>query len=159
MPEGSEPKRRLDYEDLAKVLDEGDAKNKAWKKSLPPPLTDEQTKEAIAASKAHNQEVKEVVMKIYRAQKKYADMYEDDPRTWQILTFEERVKEVIKRLAQDGTTLNEVERVQVVTALKASTKKIFFTEELVDAHDGPGNPARIAKATAKKYPPDFQKAE
>lgn len=124
--------------------------NQEWRESLPPKLTQEQEREGIAAIKIYNKELKEFGTKMSKARKKYIDMYEEDPKTWQILTFEEKVKEVIKRLAQDGTSLNEPERIALRTALKTSTKVMYTTEEAVDAHDGENNPVKKAEMEAAR---------
>ncbi len=115
---------------------ENQSDNQKWREGLPPELTEKQKAASIGAIKIYNQELEEFGTKMSKARDIYIRMYEDDPRIWQILTFEEKVKEVIKRLAEDGTTLNEPEKIALRTALKTSTKVMYTTEDAVDAHDG-----------------------
>lgn len=105
--------------------------------------------------------------KIYRARNEYVKMYEENPRTWRILSFDEKFKVLIERLKKKGIIFEETEEITLRTSLRTSTVRIWTRAKEVDRHDGPNNPARVADraarrakraaAAAKKNSPDSQK--
>lgn len=126
---------------------------KAWRDSLPPPLSPAEQAAAVERAKEYETKNRELSERISAALSEYARMYEDDPRTWQILKFDEKLKVLKGRLEKKGIIFNESEQISLRTALRTSTVRMYVTEADVDAHDGPDNPARIAdeakKAVAK----------
>lgn len=99
--------------------------NKAWRESLPPPLTAEQQATAIKVAKEYEAESKKLSEKINVARNEYGDMYYEDPKTWQIITFDERIRVLKERLAKKGITFSEPEEIALRTTLKSATIKMI----------------------------------
>ena len=62
----------------------------------------------------------ELSEKIAHARKEYARMFEEDPRTWEILNFGEIFKALKERLAKKGIVFTEAEEITLRTALTSS---------------------------------------
>jgi hypothetical protein len=111
---------------------------------------------------------RDLAERIHKARTEYANMYEEHPRTWQILSFDEKFKVLVERLERRGINFSEPEKIILRTALQNSTVRMWTRAKDVNKHDGPDNPARIADrvarrakraaAAAKKNPPDSQEA-
>lgn len=116
--------------------------NQAWKDSLPPALSEDQQRDAVQLAREYSIKANELTDRIKQAREIYAKMYEDDPKTWRILNFNERYQELKKRLDKAQLHFTDTEEIILVTELKCSTVKMWTTAESVDAHDGPNNPKK-----------------
>lgn len=148
---------------LEDILADGVERNKQWKKDHPPSSPKKST---LTAIKKQQEKMRVFGAKISRAREIYWNIYQQYKDSWNKTSFEIKLALVKKRLKAEGIKFSRTEEIALRTTLRTSSIKIWTTEEEVDAHDGPNNPARIADearkaaaaTAAEETPDDSQKA-